>query len=192
MGEPKLLLPWAEHTVIDQVLRTWTESSVDHVVIVVRGDDVNLRRVCERWPVSVVVPQQDPEDMKESLLVGLESLIETVGPAEHDACFLSPADIPGISQDLIEPLMECYRSSWGSADIEVMPAPTVIPRFGGRPGHPSLFAWSATKQIAALGKLEGLNHLIERLPKRYVDFKAEARLPDIDTPEEYRKLRRGT
>lgn len=192
MGEPKLLLPWAGHTVIDQVLRIWTESSVDHVVIVVRRGDANLRRVCEKWPVSVVAPLQDPRDMKESLLVGLEALDETVGPSGHHACFFSPADVPGISHRLIEPLLECYRRLLDVTGGNAAASPLVVPRFGGRPGHPSLFAWEATKQIAALGRGEGLNCLVERLPKHYVDFAVGERLPDIDTPAEYRKLRRGT
>ncbi len=192
MGEPKLLLPWAGNTVIDQVLRTWTESSVDHVVIVVRGSDVSLRRACEKWPVSVVTPYRDPQDMKESLLVGLEWLGETLAPSDHEPCFLTPADVPSISHDLIEPLLDFYQGLLAAADKGTAPLPLVLPRFGGRAGHPSLFSWEATRQIAGLGDEEGLNRLVAQLPKRYVNFPADARLPDIDTPAEYRKLRRGT
>ena len=192
MGQPKLLLPWAGHTVIDQVLDAWTASSVERVVIIVRRDDTDLRRACEKWPVTVVSPPQDPEDMKASLRVGVQWLEEKVGAVGGDACFLSPADIPGISHDLIEALLECYRRLAAPADGNMTQCQVVVPRFGERPGHPSLFRWDATKQIATLAEDEGLNRLIERLQKRYVDFSADARMPDIDTPAEYRKLRPAT
>ena len=192
MGQPKLLLPWAGHTVIDQVLGVWTSSAVEGVVIIVRRDDTDLRRACEKWPVTVVSPQQDPEDMKASLQVGVRWLEETVGPVGSDACFLSPADIPGISDDLIEALLECYRRLQPSVDGEFAQCQVVVPRFGERPGHPSLFRWDATKQIATLAEDEGLNRLVERLRKQFVDFSADARLPDIDTPAEYRRLRPAT
>lgn len=192
MGQPKLLLPWAGHTVIDQILAVWTSSAVERVVIIVRRDDIDLRRACEKWPVTVVSPQQDPKDMKASLQVGVQWLEETVGPVGRDACFLSPADIPGISHNLIEALLECYRRLHASADEDVAPCQVVVPRFGERPGHPSLFRWHATKQITTLAEDEGLNRLVERLQKHFVDFSADERLPDIDTPAEYRKLRPET
>ena len=189
MGQSKLLLPWAGGTVIDQVLGVWASSQVERVVIIVRRDDGELRRACEKWPVTVVSPKQDPEDMKASLLVGLQWLEEAVGPVGHDACFLSPADIPGISHYLIEPLLECYRGGQASTEGDVAQTQVVVPKFGERAGHPSLFRWDATKQIANLAEDEGLNRLVDRLQKKYVHFSAEARLTDIDTPAEYRKLR---
>lgn len=190
MGQPKLLLPWAgDDTVIDQVLRVWTSGPIERVVIIVRKDDVALRRACERWPVNVITPQRDPDDMKASLQVGLQWLEEAIGPEEHDACFLSPADIPGISNDLLEALLKCYAAFHPVADGEVAPPQVVVPKFGERLGHPTLFRWDATRQIATLSEDEGLNRLIECLPKRYVEFSSERRLPDIDTPGEYRMLR---
>ena len=190
MGEPKLLLPWGEHRVIDQVLMSWTQSVVDEVVLVVRKKDTALRLACEKWPVTVVTPLLDPEDMKASVIAGLQWLQQHSNPSECDGCFVCPADVPGISPELIDCLMACYRRREAEATDELCP-PLVVPRFGDRQGHPSLFSWMTTREIPSLPEKVGLNHLVEQLTKRYVEFPAEARLPDMDTPQEYRDLRDG-
>ena len=40
MGEPKLLLPWGQSTIIEHVLAVWCASRVEAVVMVVHPDDV--------------------------------------------------------------------------------------------------------------------------------------------------------
>ena len=188
MGEPKLLLPWGKSRVIDQVLMSWTQSVVDEVVVIVRKNDRALRLACEKWPVTVVTPLLDPEDMKASVIAGLQWLDEHSSPADYDGCFVSPADVPGISPELIDSLVERYWSLQAETD-DTLRTPLVVPRFGERPGHPALFSWSVTGRIRSLPQNVGINHLVQQLGKSYVELPAEARLQDMDTPEEYRDLR---
>ncbi|MCP4505106.1 MAG: NTP transferase domain-containing protein, partial [Fuerstiella sp.] len=70
MGQPKLMLPFAEGLLIDRLLKAWTDSEVFRVIVVVRQNDRNLSEACHRWPVDVVHPGTDPTDMKESIQVG--------------------------------------------------------------------------------------------------------------------------
>jgi len=188
MGEPKLLLPWGKNKVIDRVLMSWTQSVVDEVVVVVRKNDRALRLACEKWPVTIVTPVMDPEDMKASVIAGLQWLDEHSRPADCDGCFVCPADVPGISSELIDCLLKRYGSLNQKAD-NALPTPLVVPRFGDRPGHPSLFSWTATRQISSLPQNVGLNHLVEQLAKKFVELPSQARLKDMDTPQEYRDLR---
>ena len=55
----KLLLPWKNASVIDQVLLAWTESHADRVVVIVLKDDAQLQKACRRWPnADLVIPEE--------------------------------------------------------------------------------------------------------------------------------------
>lgn len=178
MGQPKLLLPWGDWTVIDQVLYAWLSSDVDQVVVVVREDDRDLRSACSRWPVHLVKPIEAPREMKDSVRIGMTFLEHHWQPASDDRCFIAPADLPGLSSDVINRLIE----------TDAGPSTAVIPRFGDRQGHPILLPWPVLQQIDDLSETQGVNQIVDQNPQRVVDFSAADYFQDIDTPEEYREL----
>ena len=206
MGQPKLLLPFRDGTVLDAVLGAWTASRVDVVVAVVRADDCELQNACRRWPLEVVCPDEDPADMKASVLVGLRWIEVNCEPSAADACFVSPADLPRIESSVIDRLIDTWLDAERSCDANGKAATDrkagvdidanmsvgcdfgslVMPQFGDRVGHPALFPWPATRMIDELTKDEGIDRIVKRQPKRMVAFPAGKRFSDIDTPEDYR------
>ena len=179
MGQPKLLLPWGDWTLIDQVLQAWISSGVDQVVVVVRGDDQPLRAACGRWPVHLVKPLQAPRDMKESVCFGLQFLQEHWQPAADDRCFVAPADVPRLTAPLIDSLLE----------IECNPDTVIVPHFGDRQGHPVLLPWSLTQQIHDLAADQGVNEVVRQNPQHVVSLAADEYFGDVDTPQQYEQLR---
>ena len=184
MGRPKLLLPLGNGLVIDRVLQAWTRSRVDQTVVVVRKDDSELRAACQQWSVEVVSPETDPVDMKASVMVGWRWLDRKHHPHDEDLCFVAPADVPTIHRGLIDQLIDVSMSSEGERSGPRL----VVPQFGDRPGHPTLFPWSVTRQIAALEPDAGINQLVDRHLKHCVKFPASERVADIDTPDQYQQL----
>lgn len=195
MGEPKLLLPWpasqqsasqqsassrAQSTVIDRVLEAWTSSRVTETIVVIRRDDVALRDACKRWPVSIVHPLEATEDMKGSVCVGLQTLLSRGTLAPGARCFIAPADLPGLSSQVIDGLIDSR-----SGDRTIL-----LPRFGPTleasiAGHPALLPWELTAEIFALGQREGVDAIVKRHPQEFVLFPPELTVTDIDTPEDY-------
>ncbi len=182
MGQSKLLLPWGDDSIIGRVLQAWTNSRVDMVVIVMRKDDIDLQRACDGWPVSVLIPDQDPDDMKESIQLGLRHLAERAAPATTDRCFVAPADLPTLTADIIDALIATELTSQS----------IIVPRFGQRSGHPALLPWSLTGKIFDLAENEGVNRIVDQHGKTYVSFSAEKLVSDVDTPEQYQQLLRKT
>ena len=191
MGQPKLLLPWpkdgsdssspqsdavgiSNSRVIDQVLHAWTCSRADEVVVIVRHDDQELRDACSRWKVSIVQPEIAPGDMKESVQQGLRYL-QKYRPNSIDRFFVAPADTPTISSAIINHLVDM------TADQETI----VVPTFAGRSGHPVLLPWGLSQEIFALGENEGVDQVVSRHPQMMVEFGADERVGDVDTPDEY-------
>lgn len=179
MGRPKLLLPFEDERLIDRVLRAWTDSRVSQVVVIVRTHDTELRSACEKWAgngiVIVVAPKTDPVDMTQSLQIGLRHLEDRFQPRSDDACFFAPADLPGISTQVIDRL----------CDNKLDSSRIVVPQFGDRAGHPVLFPWDLTKQIFETGLAEGVKSIVDRSEKHPVLFAESERPTDVNTPEEY-------
>ena len=178
MGQSKLLLPWADWTVIDQLLFTWLSSNVDQVVVVVRENDEDLKAACGCWPVHLIKPVDTPRNMKESIQIGMNFLENHWQPTNEDRCLIAPADLPGLTSAVINRLIECNAGS----------STAVIPRFGDRQGHPVLLPWPVLQQISDLSDAQGVNQIVDQNPQYAVAFSADEYFQDIDTPKEYQAL----
>lgn len=182
----KLLLPTSgvgQPAVIDRVLRAYSETDITAVVLVTRKGNVALQNACrQRWPaVDLLIADDDPEDMKRSIQLGLEHLRDTYRPSDSDGWITSPADLPTLTSSLIGDVMDAR----GGCDT------IVVPRFGGRRGHPVLFPWALAAEVFRLADDEGINILIDHYPVRWLDLPAERRPADLDTPIDYTRLLNG-
>lgn len=179
MGQSKLLLPWGDGLLIDQVLHAWTSSEVRQVFVIVRKDDLELAEACRRSGAQIIFPTSDPQDMKESVQCGLRVIAESFRPSEQDRCFVAPADLPTLTPQIIDRLIA----------TEVDASTIVVPQFGEKQGHPALLPWQITREIFELGPDEGVDRVVKRHEKLAVAFAESERVMDVDTPEEYQRMR---
>jgi molybdenum cofactor cytidylyltransferase len=190
MGRSKLLLSWraagnAVWTLLDHVLEAWTASGVQRTVVVIRTDaDAAVKRICQSHDVDLVLAD-DPIDMKASCLLGLEHLSQHYSPSPHDRFFVCPADIPGITTDLIDRLITAAERH-DAAREPGRGDRVIVPTYQARRGHPVLFSWPMAGQFALLRSDEGVNVLVHRTAVVEVEFSVSPEtMVDIDTPEEY-------
>jgi molybdenum cofactor cytidylyltransferase len=181
MGQPKLLMPWEATTVIQHVVSTWRASRVHAVVIVVRADDKPLLSLLSTIDVHVVTPPTAPPEMKHSVQCGLEYVQQQFTPDASDRWLLSPADTPTIS---IAHINAALASSQEDAKSGI-----VIPVYNGRRGHPVVFPWTMAKEVFELGDHEGVNAIVHRHEVKECPISDNGILEDLDTPEQYRRLR---
>ncbi len=180
MGQPKLLMPWGDSTVIGQVLASWQSSRITEIVVVIRPDDDRLADQC-RGLADVVRPAAPPPDMKASVLLGIEHLRQTAQPNAEDVWLLAPADLPHISPNVINQLLEEYDPGFPRI---------TAPAYAGRRGHPVLFPWALAEEVAGLGAQEGVNALLQRHAIELIDCQDATILEDVDTPEDYARLQK--
>ncbi|MDG2385504.1 MAG: nucleotidyltransferase family protein [Pirellulaceae bacterium] len=179
MGTPKLLLPWGNRTVIDHLLEIWQASSVCRVVIVIRADDEALEAVCRCHDVDIVLPKKAPADMKQSVIHGLNHLVERYAPDSSASWLLAPADMPTLEVDVIERLIKAR---------DKFPQSILVPTFDSQPGHPVLIPWTLASRVSQLAMNEGLNALIKRSTRQQIAMPRHQRPEDIDTPADYQRL----
>lgn len=126
----------------------------------------------------MICPEVDPPDMKASIQAGLRFLKEQFAPTAAEHWMTAPADLPDLQSEVIDQLIRKKREK-----------ATLVARYDGHESHPLLLPWSRADEVFALGENEGLNALLQRQPLDFVDFAKSDYAGDIDTPEDYRRLR---
>jgi molybdenum cofactor cytidylyltransferase len=183
MGRPKLALPLGESTVLERVVASLRHAGVDHIVVVIGPHVPQLAPLAERVGAHVLqLPEETPE-MRATVEAGLRWLEDRFHPRPDDFWLLVPADHPTLDPYLVRMLL------W--EPVETRGASIVVPTHGGRRGHPTLIAWKHVAGMRALPAGEGLNLYLRRHGTETREMLVDSAdvLCDLDTPEDYERLR---
>jgi molybdenum cofactor cytidylyltransferase len=184
MGQPKLLLPLAGGTVLEHVVVALREGGVEHTLVVVGPHVPELAPLAQSAGAHVFLLPHETADMRQTVEQGLAWLEDRFRPKPDDGWLLVPADHPALDAPLIRQLLEA-RAAHPERSI-------VMPTFAGRRGHPTLIAWGHVAGIRAHPAAEGLNAYLRLHEAETLEMPAAdaAVLCDLDTPEDYERLRR--
>lgn len=176
MGEPKQLLPYGEHTVIEQIVSVLLQSPLDEVVVVTGHVRRSVESTLASWSVRPVFnPNYGQGEMLSSVQCGLSALAPEV-----DAALIVLGDQPQLDGDVVQRLIEVYYH-----ETEGL----IIPSFRMRRGHPIVIDRAYWQDILALDFDQSLRDVINAHADKicYVTVETDSVLRDIDTPEEYRQ-----
>lgn len=182
MGQPKLLMDLAGTPVIRRLLNALDIPAISDRVVVLRADDERLGAAVASAGATVVQPDTAPADMKASVICAVEYVERVHRPTADDAWMLVPADHPMLERSVVNTIVD----AWSASRAEVL-----LPVYAGQTGHPIICQWSVTAQLSSIPADRGLNWLINgrRLKLQHLAVEAPAILQDLDTPEDYRRLR---
>ena len=173
MGEPKLLLPFGNSTILEQAVDNLLNSRVDEVIVVL-GDRAQemIKRIANR-PVKVAINPVYHEGMGTSIVSGL-SLIDN----KALAVMLVLADQPLIDSETINKLIEAFFSH----DKGI-----VIPAYKGRRGHPIIFSTKYKEELLGLKGDTGGRQIIREYPDDILEVAVNSQSIniDIDTVNNY-------
>lgn len=179
MGSDKLRLPWRGRTILEWVLDA--ACALPHVVLPVVlvggpsslvGLPAQVTRVC--CPVSCTSQERLP-GQADSLKAGIRAL-----PPGLDGAMILLGDMPLITPELVGKLAQAFR-----------PGRFLVPRFDGRRGNPVIIPADWFARMLELEGDTGARPLLARpdAPVEYLDVDDPAILADVDTPEDYSRLR---
>jgi molybdenum cofactor cytidylyltransferase len=179
MGSAKLTLPWRDGlTVIEAVVRALRGGGVGRIVVVVGGDRASVESALAGSQVEFVEnPGFADGEMLGSIQIGLRAL-----GAEAPAALLAPGDLPALQPSTVRALIEAWREA---EDI------VCVPVHDGRRGHPVLLPRPAWAEVLELGEGESLRTFLRRHVEdlRTVDVADAGIHTDVDSPEDYRRMR---
>jgi len=173
----KLLLPYKDHTVIEEVLTQMSESAVDGIVVVTGHYRDRIEGLLAGFPADRIQPIYNP-DYRLGRAESIKCAIRQVA-GKADAALFMVADKPGIASGLIDRAIGLFKKE--------RPALLYIETPSGR-GHPVIFSRSAFDDLMSLqGDCVG-NELVARYADDTVTLKDENMQIDIDTEDDYKML----
>ncbi len=176
MGQPKLLLPFGETTVIESVLQAARSSRLNATLVVCPPQPEKLAELVERFSLEVVVNPQPEKGMLSSIIIGLNRI-----PPEAEAMVVILGDQPAITSSLIDLLIIGYR---------VKGTGIIVPVYEKKRGHPVLIDLKYREEISRLNPEVGLRALLREHPDDILEVPVSepAAVSDLDTPEDYLRL----
>jgi molybdenum cofactor cytidylyltransferase len=182
MGQPKLLLPVGERTVLEHVLAAVRDAGVADTLVVVAPDNEALARCAADAGADVLRLDEDTADMRATCERGLAWIADRFHPHDHDGWLLLPADHPTVRPDVIGALLD--------AACKNLECTIIVPVYQGRRGHPTWLRWSHVAAILAMPPEQGLNAFIRSHAEQTLElpWPSDDILADLDTPEDYQRL----
>ncbi|HWG43034.1 MAG TPA: nucleotidyltransferase family protein [Gemmataceae bacterium] len=185
MGRPKLVLPLGDRTILEHVVAALRQAEVEHILVVIGPHVPELAVLAEDAGALVCQLAEETADMRMTVEHGLHWLEERFQPQPNDGWLLVPADHPTLDPGVVRQLDQARRT---------YPERSIfLPTFQGRRGHPLLLSWRHAEEIRAQPAGQGLNIYVRQraADTLEVPVEMEAILWDLDTPEDYERLRRG-
>ena len=173
-GAPKQLLPFGDTTMLGQAVRNANASDLDRVVVVLGRASGELRGSVGFGRAEVVENTLYGTGCASSLLAGMDAAGEGC-----EALVLLLGDQPGVRSGFIDAVLSEWRRDrpWAS-----------VTSYGGKLGHPFVFAREAFEDPRCLHGDKAVWKLIEAHPERVRRVEIGAPLPpDVDTPEDYQR-----
>jgi molybdenum cofactor cytidylyltransferase len=177
MGQPKMVLPWGETTILGQVIHTFKLAGLEEILVITGGDREQVEALVGDSARTIFNPNYAEGEMLSSLQAGLAGLKLSV-----EAVLIALGDQPQVQERSVRLVVEEYRRSGASL---------VIPSFQMRRGHPWLVARPYWDEIQRMRSPESPRDFLNRHTNdiRYVEIDDPGILKDLDMPEDYLKSR---
>jgi molybdenum cofactor cytidylyltransferase len=176
MGAQKLLLPVGGQPAIARIVDEVLRSPVDHVLVVIGHQGDRITEALAGRRVSFVANADAEGEMLSSVRCGLRAM-----PEACVAVLLVLGDQPGITAEVIATLVRAFRTAGRGI---------VVPTYGGRRGHPLLFAVHYRDEILNHCEEVGVRGLLQAHPEDVLEVEVATPgvLEDMDVPEDYRRM----
>lgn len=180
MGRPKALLLAPDGlTFVTRLIQTLTRAGVDAPLVVGREDDYQLQAEAESAGARFVVnPHAEEGGQISSLVVGLRKADR---PGVR-GLMITPVDAPMVAPETVSRLLAVFRDTSGLI---------VRPRYQGRNGHPVIFSRALFDELCHADPGSGAKAVLTAHHGEIVNVDVDdgGVTADIDTPEDYEKLR---
>jgi molybdenum cofactor cytidylyltransferase len=182
MGRDKALLPWRDGTFLSATIRAL--QPVTELVIVVAGANAaGLEPIADSQAAFLVVNRNPQQGQFSSLQVGLQEVLNR----GRDAAIITLVDRPPPEVETIEQLKVVFLAG----DEQVW---AVVPEFGGKHGHPIVIGREmieAFLRAPVHSSARDVEHAYQA-HIRYFPVNDPLVVANVDTPEDFEKLRAGT
>ncbi len=176
MGQPKMLLPWGDGTVLTQVIAVFRQAGIEEILVVTGGAREQVEPLAAGLGARTVFNEAyQSGEMLSSLQCGLRAL-----GSQTQAALIGLGDQPQVQAGSVRKVCEAFLETKSSL---------IVPSYRMRRGHPWLAArplWEALLRLEPpASPRDFLNAHAAEI--HYVNLEDPNILADLDTPQEYRR-----
>jgi molybdenum cofactor cytidylyltransferase len=174
MGKPKQMLEIEGKTLVSIVIENILSSIIDEVIIVTQSG-LPLISDNEYPEIKRVVNNAWQTGQSSSMKAGLNAADQ-----KTDAVMFFMADQPMVEEDIINRLIIAFQET---------EKPIICPLYNGKKGAPVIFKRRLFEELNLIQGDRGGRDLLEVYPVEYVNIDIPLAAMDVDTPEEFDKLK---
>ena len=178
MGQPKMLLPWKNGTVLGKVIDTIQQAGIEDILVVTGGAREEVEKIAAKHNSRVTYNQNyATSEMLESIQLGLRGQKIQTG-----ATLICLGDQPQVESESVRQICEGFSQDQSHI---------VVPSYQMRRGHPWLIAIEFWDEILQLRAPRSMRDFLNahRDDIFYVECDSPNILQDIDNPADYLKYR---
>jgi len=171
MGQPKMLMPWGETTVLGQVLSILHVAGIEDITLVTNSN------IAGQVSFEAQTVLNDGGGMLLSLQRGLHAQSQNA-----EAALVCLGDQPQIEAGSVRSVCDAFES--GRSNL-------VVPSYQMRRGHPWLIARPLWGEILGMDESRSMRDFLNghSAEIQYVEIDSPAILQDLDTPADYEKYK---
>ena len=174
MGQPKMLLPWGNVTVLEHVIDVFQKAGVEDIVIVLGAERERIERTLSQYRIRFVHNEDYAvSEMLSSLQCGLKAMT-----LQTQAALIGLGDQPQVQEGSVRLIYEAYQNTRSEL---------VVPSFQMRRGHPWLVERTLWSELLDMRAPESPRDFLNRHSEKihYGDANTATILADLDTPDDY-------
>lgn len=170
MGQWKMMLPWREGTILDASIKNALQYC-SRIILVTgfRADELHARY--SNVPAITLVHNPN---FQQGLL---SSVLAGAGAVESDYCFITHGDLPCLTPKIFSEIWSLRENG------------AILPYYHGTPGHPILIDNVTLQQAASCPTMTSMRHILRHGKHRCVEMEYPQIIFDIDTPDDFIRLK---
>ena len=176
MGQPKMLLPWDNGTVLSHVISTFRKAGLEDILVITGGAREQVEDEISHLKVKTVFNEQFAKgEMLSSIQCGISVLTY-----QTQAMLIGLGDQPQVQAGSVQMVCDAYRETKSNI---------IIPSFQMRRGHPWLVARPLWDDLLKMESPNSPRDFLHTHHKniQYVNVNDPGILADLDTPEDYQR-----
>jgi len=179
MGQPKMLLPWSNRTVITHVLSVFQNAGLDDILVITGGMRKQVEGLISDLNVRTV---HNADYAKADMLSSIQCGIRALTP-QTQAILIGLGDQPQVQEGTVQRVCEEFIETKSNI---------VVPSYHMHRGHPWLVARPLWDGLLGMKSPRTPRDFLNanRSEIRYVNVDDPNILADLDTPEDYHKWTR--
>ena len=160
------------------------DPAIGELIVVLGPEPERVREAMADVPARFVRNEHHALGMASSIHAGVRAAARDGAWTHLDGLLVALGDQP-LGGAVVRALVDRFRALPPAA----MPGSVVVPRYDGTAGHPVLFGRDVIPELLSVAGDRGGRAVVERDPGRvhHVEL-AYAAMPDVDTPEDLRRL----